>query len=285
MVWIKKIKAVITQNTLGIPCKIEKISQFCLENDSLLIEDLAHSVGTTYDDGKTAGTVGDMVVFSFSQDKLIDAVSGGALIIRNQKFTHFSFSSFNKHSLWGIIKDRTYPANTFKIRKLYPLGLGKLLHQFFKLINILPKPVESDPHMYEMKSWQAQLALFQFQDLNKNMQHRKSIAKIYAKELDDKITNKTINNLVNQSSCLRFPIFAEKRSRLISFLKQHGIYVSDIWYDAPISPKRYMKEIKYKGNCKVAEEISETIINLPTHRNVSEIDAQKISFLINKCLQ
>lgn len=72
-----KIKVVIIQNTLGYPSQVEEIAAICKENNIILIEDLAHSVG---------GKFGDFVVLSFSQDKLIDAVSGGALIIRNKKY-------------------------------------------------------------------------------------------------------------------------------------------------------------------------------------------------------
>lgn len=79
------VKAVIIQNTLGSPCEIEKIAQICKENKIILIEDLAHCVGTRYESGVEAGTVGDFVALSFSQDKMIDAVSGGALIKKNER--------------------------------------------------------------------------------------------------------------------------------------------------------------------------------------------------------
>ncbi len=78
----QKIKVVIIQNTLGYPCDIERISQLCKKKKVILIEDLAHSVGTRYSNRQEAGTVGDFVVLSFSQDKMIDTVTGGALIER-----------------------------------------------------------------------------------------------------------------------------------------------------------------------------------------------------------
>ena len=77
-----KIKAVIIQNTLGYPCDIENISKICKEKKIILIEDLAHSIGARYENGEEAGMIGDFVVLSFSQDKMIDSVSGGALIER-----------------------------------------------------------------------------------------------------------------------------------------------------------------------------------------------------------
>src|SRR3989344_5571860 len=84
----KNIKVVIVQNTLGYPCDIEKIEKLCRKHKLILIEDLAHCVGTVYEDGRETGTVGDLVVLSFSQDKIIDAVSGGALIVRNKKLAN-----------------------------------------------------------------------------------------------------------------------------------------------------------------------------------------------------
>lgn len=77
-----KIKVVLIQNTLGYPCDIENIAKICKEKKIILIEDLAHSIGTRYENGEEAGSFGDFVVLSFSQDKVIDAVSGGALIER-----------------------------------------------------------------------------------------------------------------------------------------------------------------------------------------------------------
>src|SRR3989344_8336212 len=57
-----KIKAVIIQNTLGYPCDIEGISKICKENNLILIEDLAHSIGAKYKSGQEAGTLGDFIV-------------------------------------------------------------------------------------------------------------------------------------------------------------------------------------------------------------------------------
>ena len=98
----KKIKAVIIQNTLGYPCDIEEIQSICKKNNLILVEDLAHCVGTKYLNGKEAGTMGDFVCLSFSQDKIIDAITGGALITHNKVF-------LNKENLlivekWSVIE-------------------------------------------------------------------------------------------------------------------------------------------------------------------------------------
>ena len=277
----RKIKAVIIQNTLGSPCDIEKIAKICKENNIILIEDLAHCVGTVYENGKEAGTVGDFVALSFSQDKVIDSVSGGALVIRNKKYSNLTMSTasdavkqFNNVSNYQQFKDRLYPSLTYKIRFLYDLELGKLLHFILKELNLLSKPMQEGLYdFYSLPNWYCNLALSEFKNLSDQLNHRRKIAKIYAENLDKKILQKRITDKITLSSNLRFPIFVDNREGLIKFLKNFKIFVSDIWYD-DIAPE-----------CPNAVKIAQIILNLPTHINVTKEDALKISERINAWLK
>lgn len=276
----KNIKAVIIQNTLGFPCDIKAIQGVCKKNKLILIEDLAHSIGTVYENGVEAGTVGDFTVLSFSQDKVVDAVSGGALIVRNQKLKIKSQEK-NKASL----KDRMYPLLTWTIRKTYRFGVGKLLHVIFKILHLLSDPMKNQTDS-GMSEWHASMALQEFKNLSKNISHRRKIAQIYADNLDKKILSDESCGLVKTGTCLRFPIFVKGGEQLVSFLKKSGVHVSDIWYDAPVAPKKYIGLARYpKSTCPHAEKVSEIILNLPTHVNVTEKDALEISRLINQWLQ
>lgn len=281
-----KIKVLIIQNTLGYPCEIEKISKVCKEKKIVLIEDLAHSIGTVYKNGKEAGTLGDFVVLSFSQDKVIDGISGGALIIRNKKYQDFSLK-FEKVERNQQITDRLYPFFTYLIRSLYPVGIGKVLHSILKKGSLLSNPMgnEKIEKLHSLPNWLSNLSLIQFQDLRNNLIHRKQIASIYAKNTNSKILSKTVVQNISNSTNLRFPVFVKNRLDLIRYLKAQGIYISDIWYDAPIAPKKYVNLTDYKNQCPHAEKISSQILNLPTHRNVSEIKAREISERINAWLK
>ena len=74
----KNLSVLIIQNTLGMPQPhIHQVIKFCKQNKIILIEDLAHSVGAIYDNGMVAGQIGSEVIYSSSQDKLLDTVSGG----------------------------------------------------------------------------------------------------------------------------------------------------------------------------------------------------------------
>lgn len=276
-----QIKAVVIQNTLGYPCEIEEIERVCRENNLVLIEDLAHSVGAKYTNGKEAGDVGKVVTLSFSRDKIVDGVSGGAIILKKLKNKFV----LKRVSLKQQMLDRLYPLKTWAIRISYSLGLGKLIHFALKKLNLLSAPVESNYYGgHSLPHWQVKLAEYGFNQLTIDLEHRKKIAKIYSQNISKKALSKKIVGLINLSSNLRFPIFVENRVRLIEFLKRNGIYLSDIWYDAPVAPKRYLRQTAYKGECPNAEKISETILNLPAHKNVSEKTALFISSKINQWL-
>ncbi len=269
----ENIKAVVVQNTLGYSSDIEKIAKICKEKSLILIEDLAHCVGAKCESGKEAGTVGDFAILSFSQDKIIDAVSGGALIIRNKKYQNYK-SEFVFKEPKSQLKDKFYPYLTFKIRKGYDWGLGKPIHFILKSLNFLSKPMQEGLYdFYSLPNWYCNLALIEFSNLSQQLNHRKEIAKIYAKKLAGKILQKNITGKINLSSNLRFPIFTENRKGLIEFLKKYKIFVSDVWYD-DVAPE-----------CPNAVVISKTILNLPTHINITEKDALKISERINEWLK
>jgi len=265
------IKAVVIQNTFGYSCNIEKITQICREKNIILIEDLAHCVGTKYANGEEAGTVGDFVTLSFSQDKIIDSVSGGALIVRNKKYKdcdNLKFKSKNQ------TKDRMYPLFTYKIRFLYNFWLGKILHFALKKLNLLSKPMQEGLYeIYSLPDWYCNLALIEFGNLNQQLNHHKEIAEIYAKKINKKILNSNIVNKISSSSSLRFPIFIENRNSLIKFLKKSKFFVSDVWYD-DVAPE-----------CLNAVKISHAILNLPTHINVSGKNALRIAERVNEWLK
>jgi perosamine synthetase len=276
-----KIKVVIIQNTLGYPCDIKNISKFCKENKLILIEDLAHSVGTKYSDGSEAGTIGDLTALSFSQDKIVDGVSGGALI--NKTGNNDSIINTVKLSSKTQAKDRVYPLLTYLIRKTYPIVLGKILHKILKNFKLLSGPMDKKGTVINsLPNWYCDLINNSLSKLDQNLMHRKKIATIYAESINSKVVSSKIISSVNLSTNLRFPIFVNNREGLIKYLKNFGVFVSDIWYDAPIAPKKYLSQTDYKNQCPNSQLASNSILNLPTHINISEIEAKSISNLINK---
>ncbi len=281
-----QIKAVIVQNTLGYPCDIAAIEQICQAHKLILIEDLAHSVGATYPDGREVGTVGDFTMLSFGRDKIIDAVSGGALITRRPRYRNFQPRPLLPVPAGPKLRDRLYPALTAAIRATYAAGLGKPLHLIFKKIGLLSRSVDGEFYGgHKLPYWYTDLAFERYQTLDSLLAHRRRTASLYARHLDPSIQFGSLQDHIPNATNLRFPIRVKNRAGLIQHLAGRRIYLSDTWYDAPVAPPRYLHLTSYNHHCPQAEVVAAHILNLPTHLAVSEHDAIKLSEHINQWLQ
>lgn len=267
------IKAVIIQNTLGTLVDIRSLEQFSRRQSMVIIEDLAHSVGAVYDDGRMVGTVGDFTMLSFSQDKTLDAVAGGALIDRR----HVPAVTKLSEAPSGA-KLRIYPLLTHIIRSTYAIGLGRILHTLLKTLQLLARPmdeVSSRPQDISM----SQLGLNRWEGRETEFKHRRSIAAIYS----DKLPKSMQFSVSGQPVHVRYPLKVHEPQKLLDDLRQQGFYLGDTWYDAPIGPKKYMPQTNYQtGQCPNAEQVCKSIINLPTHQEISEQKANELCEMILK---
>ena len=80
----KRISACVPMHTFGHPCEIEGIARICTENNILLIEDAAESLGSKYKN-KYTGTFGICGITSFNGNKIITTGGGGAIFTNNEK--------------------------------------------------------------------------------------------------------------------------------------------------------------------------------------------------------
>ena len=80
------IAACLPMHTFGHPVELKLITEICRENNLVLIEDAAESIGSTYE-GKHTGTFGEMGVISFNGNKTITC-GGGGVILTNNKEIH-----------------------------------------------------------------------------------------------------------------------------------------------------------------------------------------------------
>ena len=184
-----------------------------------------------------------------------------------------------KYSRLGFrqqLRDRIYPLLTVSIRFLYPVKLGKLKHEIAKRLHLLAKPVDGVFGKYRtLPSWYCKLILDQFKTLPALERRRRAIAEIYAREISEK---HQVMSKYSTPTYLRFPVLVKNRQALFNYLKQQQIYITDIWYETPIAPARYLSKTSYqKGSCPQSEELAATMINLPTHQAVRLKDAQIIA--------
>ncbi len=227
------ISAILVQNTLGITIDIEKVEKLAKKYKIKIIEDLAHSAGRKYPDGREAGAVGAAAVLSFGKGKAIDTTLGGALIIRDQKARPVREPAFLPPATtrW---RARWYPILGWIMRAGYHIGLGKIFTGIFLKFHWIERSADAELDLdRKLCNWQAKLALKQLGQLSTGQ--------------------------------LREFKLVERRDKLLSELKDNGFYLDEIWYDTPVSPMCYKKEADFPTkDCPETVRIAEQIINLPT---------------------
>lgn len=270
--------AVIVQNTLGFASDTKQIVAVAKKHNLVIIEDLAHCIGLEYADGHEAGTIGDFTALSFSQDKVVDGISGGALVVRTKKYQAKAeqYIRYSRLPLRRQFTDRIYPLQTVFIRAMYPFKIGKAYHAFAKRFGLLAKPVDGVFGKFRtLPNWYCGLIVHQFKQLPALARRRQAISEIYAREISEKYQ---VKSNYGDPIYLRFPIAVKRRDPLFNHLKLDNIFITDIWYESPIAPIRYMPKTSYQtGECSRAEKLAERMVNLPTHQAVSLNDARRLA--------
>ena len=80
----KKPKAIIVNNTYGMPAKFKSILKISKKYNIKLIEDGASSLGSSYNE-KKCGNFGDFGIISFNSNKLITTLGGGILVCNSKE--------------------------------------------------------------------------------------------------------------------------------------------------------------------------------------------------------
>ena len=228
------ISTIIIQNSLGIPVDIVEIEKIAKKYHLTIIEDMAHSAGVKYSDGREVGTIGAAAAFSFGKGKSIDTISGGALILRSD--TPSVKRPYYRPKLSDSLRDRWYPLFGAIIRGTYHLRLHKLFTGALLKIHFIERSADAKlSTKTRLTHWQAKLALRQFASLPS--QGRKPLRKHY---------------------------FVQNREIVLKKLRKQGFVFDEIWYDTPVSPERYYKKVNFpEEDCLNSVKITKSIINLP----------------------
>lgn len=290
-----KTRAVIVQHTFGIPAEIEKIKKICEQNNIILIEDCAHSLGASYK-GKKVGTFGDLSFFSFSRDKVISSVYGGMIITNNSEI---------KQKIEKIYKKIDFPSSFWVFQQLiHPLlfeylflplynflKIGKVMLILAQQLKIVSKAVHytekqgKKPSYFPAKlpNGLATLALNQIKKIDKFNKHRRELAKIYQKEFSGTEFKFPVLEKEKDPIYLRFPLTHSSAHEIIVKSWSNNLLIGD-WYRSPVAPyDTNLKKVHYqKGSCPKAEELTLSTFNLPTHINISKEQARKITQFIKK---
>ena len=283
----KRPRVLMVQHTFGLPANMDEVLRVCQENNLILLEDCAHSLGATYK-GKKVGIFGRASFFSFSRDKVISSVYGGMVVTNDDSLAQKIKESQAKLSfpsnLW-ILQQLLHPVlMNWLILPTYRF-FGKYLLILFQWLHILSKAVHwtekrgRKPGYFpkRLPNALAILALNQFRKLDRFNQHRRKIAEFYIRELSNTKYQIQDTRYKEGNIFLRFTIKHPDAHQIIKQAWNKNILLGD-WYTTPIAPHdTKLDKVNYEmGSCPKAENLAKLSLNLPTHINISQKEAKKI---------
>ena len=292
-----EVKILMIQHTFGMPADMDKIMSIVRQHGLILIEDCAHSLGAEFH-GQKLGTFGKVAFFSFSRDKVISSVYGGMAVTNDDKIgknLQRVQADFGMPNYFWILQQLLHPVLlNYIILPIYNfLDLGKIFLVLSQWFYILSKAVHKKEKRGEkpdyfpkaLPSALATMAFNQFKKLDKFYQHREKISRFYYENLkgtsfsvsDDLLPENLFSKNIKHSF-LRFTVKHKNAHEIIyqSWHKQN-ILLGD-WYTTPIAPfDTKLDQMHYRsGSCSNAEYLAKITLNLPTHINISQNNAERI---------
>jgi perosamine synthetase len=239
----KKTKAIIPVHVGGLPCLIEELSKIADDNNLLLIEDAAESLGSSVNNRKI-GTFGKSSMFSFCQNKIITTGDGGAIITDSE-------SIYNQLKLVRS-HGRNEPTNYFSsgdVPDYVTLGYN------YRMPDILAALGQSQlQKIYQIIDMRRRNALYlsnALQDIEEiippyDFTERFNVYQLYTIQIKD----------------------SAKRDALSKYLNERGI--STKIYFSPIHLTKFYKDLGYHNRLPVTEDMASRVLTLPMYPDLSK---------------
>jgi len=237
----KKTRCIIPVHFGGMPADIKKIQKLSNPN-IMIIEDAAHACGSEFN-GKKIGSHGDFVCFSFHPVKNLAMPTGGLISINSHNYKKITEDLKSKR--WCGISNRKYA----------DYDVDKIGWNFY------------------MNELSAAIGLVQLQKIKKMNNKRKSIAKIYDKELN------ASKKIPFTSTCVYHLYWICVRDRKIfrKKLLEKGIETGTHY-----KPIHQMSLYKKSVKLPLTEKIAKEIVTIPIHPNLTESQIDYIVKTVNR---
>lgn len=240
----KKTKAIIPMDYGGLPCKIFEIKKIAEENNLLLIEDSAESLGASVKNFKI-GSIADTSIFSFCGNKVLTTGEGGA-VVTNSREIYEKIKLIRSHGRLDKTNYFNDPSNPNYIQIGYNWRMSSItaalgISQLSKLDKLIKMRQENAAYITKKIS--------KFSDINvptipEGYEH---IFQMYTIRLKNK----------------------EMRDQLQNFLFRKKIFSKVYFY--PIHLTQFYKE-KFEireGILPITEQISDVVLSLPIYPNMT----------------
>lgn len=258
-----KTKAVVAVDYTGQTVQLRELRKICSEKGIVLIEDGAHSIGTSYD-GQMVGSIADITTFSFHPVKTITGGEGGAVLTNDDKLAKL-IELYRSH---GITRDESLMERESEGPWYYEqVGLGM---------------------NYRMTDIQAALICSQLDKLDKFSKRRHEIVDRYNKafsEMPGVIVQEEIpeSDTTRHLYILRLDLdkLSVNRREFFDAMAAENI-CCNVHY-IPVYRHPYYEKLGYKkGLCPKAESLYESMMSLPLYYSLTDSDVDDVIAAVRK---
>jgi dTDP-4-amino-4,6-dideoxygalactose transaminase len=252
-----RTKAIVAVDYAGHPADLDELRALANKYGIYLIEDAAHSIGSTYK-GRPVGSIADITTFSFFPTKNLTTGEGGAVSSIRPELLERA----KRFARQGLVRN----PSEFKITDQGPWH--QEVHEFglnYRLPDVL-----------------CALGISQLERLDSFKKQRAAVFAEYRELLGavNQIELPTERSYVNPTWHL-YPILVEplKRRKIFEEMRKRGVgvqvnYIPAYWHPA-FQPEAYPR-----GLCPIAEDYYSRQISLPIHFSLTQEDVNLVSRII-----
>ncbi|MEO9276698.1 MAG: DegT/DnrJ/EryC1/StrS family aminotransferase [Nitrososphaera sp.] len=239
-----RTRAVVPMDYGGLPCKIFEMEKVAKDNNLVLIEDAAESLGSSIN-GKKVGSIADSSIFSFCGNKVLTTGEGGA-VVTNSKGIYEKIKSIRSH---GRLDSVRYFDNTSESQYQ---GLG---------------------YNWRMSTITASLGISQLGKLDKIIKMRQDNAKYISERLSKHKQIRTPQSPTGYEHIYQMYTIRledkEMRDKLQRFLVSKKIF-SKVYFSPIHLTDFYQEQMGTKpGSLPITEMISQQVLTLPLYPNMN----------------
>ena len=281
-------KSIIAQHTYGYPCDIQAVMEIANRKGIRVIEDCCLSFGSTYKE-KLLGTFGAAAYFSMQWNKPYTTGLGGMAMTNDTELAERIRLLCKKELCLPSRREVMMLAAQLVAYRLFIYPRTTALAQ--SIFRYLTKkgavvgssstrelePVKADNFFKAISGVQARSGVRQLKKIERNIAHRKKIADLYDKLLEEKgWKSREYDRDVMDPVMARYPVRIAQKDKALHEAAKAGVELGS-WFECPLHPietplEAYDYEI---GMCPEAEKASREVVNLPLHPRVDEKTAKR----------
>jgi len=258
-----KTKAVVAVDYTGQAVELDRLTKICKDNNLVLIEDGAHSVGTLYN-GKGIGSIADMTTFSFHPVKTITGGEGGAVLTNSEEY----YKKLLLARSHGITRDASLLQNESD---------GPW---YYEMVDI--------GYNYRMTDIQAGLIISQLDKLAMFKARRKEIVNRY-NEAFGKLDSILVQKEIPESDTARHLYILRLNTENLSINRRQffdALGAENVVCNVHYIPVYYFPQYERmgykKGLCPKAEALYDTMISIPLYYGMSDQDVNDVIEAVTK---